>query len=170
VTEYPGFGVLLARLLEHRGTGLTHLAAASGIAEPELRSLIDGTAPGESQLRDLAPALGFHTADLFVIAHVPVPEDLTPLDPAAGREAARLLRTVMDLPPDRRRRIHRLVEEMPQQPRPAADPAHPPRETFHPDLGGAGAMLVTMLWANRNLGAGTAEAMDYLTRGRIDKK
>ena len=78
MANHPSFGVLLARLLKHRGTDITWLSAACGVAEPEIRPVIDGAAPDESLLRALAPALGFHTADLFVMADVPVPEDLAP--------------------------------------------------------------------------------------------
>jgi hypothetical protein len=40
--------------------------------------VIDGALPGDSLLRALAPALGFHAADLFVVADVPLPDDLLP--------------------------------------------------------------------------------------------
>nr|WP_168504003.1 hypothetical protein [Streptomyces sp. S1D4-11]QIY92928.1 hypothetical protein HEP87_49530 [Streptomyces sp. S1D4-11] len=39
-------------------------------------------------LGQLAPALGLRTADLFSIAGIPIPQELTPLDARAGRLAA----------------------------------------------------------------------------------
>lgn len=55
--------------------------------------MIDGALPSGSQLRALAPALGFHAADLFVIADVPLPEDLAPLDRAAGEVIRSLVKS-----------------------------------------------------------------------------
>jgi hypothetical protein len=167
VIEHPGFGVLLDRLLTRRGTDLARLAASSGIAEAGLHTLIDGTAPSDAQLRTLAPALGFHAADLFVIANVPVPEDLTPLDPTAGRIAAHLMDTMWALPPDQRRRVHRLVAELPQEPRPDVEPGAARARTFDQCRNGLAAMPVTMLWANRNLGPRIAHVVTRLTRGRM---
>lgn len=157
---------MLERLLTHRGTELAQLAAASGVAEPELRALIAGAAPGESQLRALAPALGFHAADLFVIADTPVPEDLTPLDPNAGGAVASLLEIMMSLPPERRRRVHRLMAEMPREPRPQDVPETPQR-LFGLTRRSVGAPLVTMLVVNRNLRSHTAYVAAFLTRERM---
>jgi hypothetical protein len=71
VTDHPGFGVLLARLLRHRGTDITWLSASCGVGEPEIRSVLDGAPPDESQLHALAPALGFHRAfDNYVLGLV----------------------------------------------------------------------------------------------------
>ncbi|MEV8562912.1 hypothetical protein AB0478_42140 [Streptomyces sp. NPDC051917] len=83
---HPGFGVLLTRLLNHRRMDVTWLASASGISERELRSMVSGVPPPASQLDDLAPALGFHADDLYVIADVPASEARIPWDPAAGSD------------------------------------------------------------------------------------
>jgi lambda repressor-like predicted transcriptional regulator len=144
VTDHPSFGVLLARLLKLRGTSVTSLSASCGVAESEIRSVIDGAPPNESQLHALATALGFHAADLFVIADVPLPEDLTPLDHAAGEVISYLIHVMMALPPDQRLCIHRLVGELPQQPRPRNEPVKW-QMTYNQREAGFGAVLVSML-------------------------
>lgn len=77
MTAYPGFSVLLARLLAQRGTDAASLSSSSAIAESEIRAVLDGGRASEALLHALAPALGLHVADLFVIANVPLPDDLT---------------------------------------------------------------------------------------------
>lgn len=53
------------------------LANAAGVPSRELATAAkEGTAPSPDLIRKLAPALGFHTADLFVIAGLPVPDDV----------------------------------------------------------------------------------------------
>ncbi|MFE3037354.1 hypothetical protein ACFXKY_37590 [Streptomyces canus] len=87
MTEHPGFGALLARLLDHRGLG----------------------DPDAELLRRLAPALGLHTVDLFLLARQAVPDDLAPLDATAApwvkstAERRDLLRLVRSLPQEKRR-------------------------------------------------------------------
>jgi hypothetical protein len=159
---------MLTRLLEHRRSSIAELSASSGVAESGLRPVVDGTPPNASQLYALAPVLGFHAADLFVIADVALPEDLTPLDRAAGDVISDLVNVMMALPPDRRLPIHRLIAELPQQPRSRNQPVKPLR-TYDQREGGFGAMLVSMLCDNRNLHCSTnlAKTIAMLTRGRM---
>lgn len=110
--------------------------------------MTDGAPPSPSQLDGLAAALGFHTADLFVIARLSVPEPLQPCEPATGRDLCRLIRVAMALPADQRTHIHESVEQSPQLPHVRL--ADPPRTYYRGD-GGFGEMLVTMLCVNRNL-------------------
>ena len=113
----------------------------------------------DAQLRALAPAPGLHTADLFVIANVAVPEDLTPLDRAAGSVAERIIHLVLALPSEQRGHIHRLVEQLPQEPRTQEGPLKKPlRRVYDLETAGFGAMLVTMLCSNRNLHSTMAAA------------
>ncbi|KAB8186975.1 hypothetical protein FH608_046680 [Nonomuraea phyllanthi] len=166
MADRPDFGVLLTRLLDYRQTDIAWLASVSGIPESELRSVSDGAPPSPSQLHDLAGALGFHAADLFVIADLPVPETLTPCEPAAGSTLSRLVRVTMALPEDQRTYLHETVERLPQLPR--VCPADPPR-TYYQGDGGFGEMLVTMLCINRNLHSPVAAAkiLALLTQGRV---
>jgi hypothetical protein len=142
------------------------LSSSSCVAESEIRAVIDGAVPGESLLRALAPALGFHAADLFVMADVPLPGDLAPLDPAAGDVISSLVHAMMALPPGQRLRIHQLVGELPQQPRVRDEPVKP-RWAFNQKEAGFGAMLVSMLLHNRNLQGPVAAAktVTIVTRG-----
>jgi hypothetical protein len=84
MAEGEDFGVLLGRLAERRQLDLDVLAQSADVGESELASLLRGGGPSSSLLRRLAPALGLHTPDLFVVAGVDVPDDLAPLDPTAG--------------------------------------------------------------------------------------
>ncbi|WP_245938882.1 hypothetical protein [Actinacidiphila glaucinigra] len=113
--------------------------------------------PTPPALRRLAPELGLHTADLFVIAGVDVPGDLAPVDPSAGRHNPRLVRAVLVLPPRQRTVLRRYAAALPQQERPAPAPGPPAHERY-PD--GPGALLMRLV-RNRNLGW-TATAMTFL--------
>ena len=64
----PGFGAMLARLLSHKGLSAGFLARRMGIPESDLQAVLDGAAPDGSLIWRLAPELGLHVADLFVIA------------------------------------------------------------------------------------------------------
>ncbi|MGP4104575.1 hypothetical protein [Nonomuraea sp. KM90] len=161
-----GFGALLARLLDSRQADMAWLASASGVPESELWSVTGGEPPSVAQLEGLAAGLGFRTADLLVIAGVPVPESLEPCEPATGRELEALIGIALALPSDQRARVRETVEQLPQLL--AARPADPPRTFFRRD-GSAGSMLVTMLCANRNLYSPVAAAktLARMTRGRM---
>ena len=71
--RYPSFGAVLTRLLAHRRTNTSDLSAVFGIPEADLASVVSGLSPRAWHLDALAPALGIHTADLYVIEDVPVP-------------------------------------------------------------------------------------------------
>lgn len=144
------------------------MSASSTVAESEICSVLDGGPADEPLLHALASALGFHAADLFVIADVSVPEDLAPLDREAGAEIDRLLHTMLALPVEQRLKIHRLIEQLPQVARPAVDHAKPPR-SFDLETAGFGAMLLSLLCSNRNLHspAAAATTVASLTHGHM---
>ncbi|MET9244817.1 hypothetical protein [Nonomuraea sp. NPDC003709] len=166
MADHPGFGVLLTRLLDYRRTDTAWLASVSGIPESELRSVTDGAPPSPSQLDDLAAALGFHTADLFVIAGLPVPEALMPCEPTAGSTRSSLAKVATALPEDQRAHLSETIEHLPQLP--YVRPADRPR-TYYQGDGGFGEMLVTMLCINRNLHSPIAavKTLALLTQGRV---
>src|SRR5688572_5289702 len=79
------FGNRLYRLLSYRRpSGHTsieqlraELARAADVAGPALAAVInDGAEPHPELVRRLAPVLGIHSADMFVLAGLPVPTDL----------------------------------------------------------------------------------------------
>ncbi|MFI7298952.1 hypothetical protein [Streptomyces sp. NPDC050121] len=166
MANHPGFGVILTRLMNYRRMDVAWLSSASGIPETELRSVVSGAPPPASQLDGLALALGFHAADLYVIADIPVPEALTPRDPAAGSAIAHIVQATLALPSDQRVHVHQLIEQMPldREERPSAPPfIHDQHEA------GFGAMIANLLCSNRNLQSPTAAAkiLALLTEGRV---
>jgi hypothetical protein len=138
----PGFGESLGRLAERRGLGVGDLCQVAGVAEDELRA--------EDALRRVASVLGLHAADLFAIAAVPVPDDLAPLDPDAGRQVRDLAGQAAALSPEKVGELRQLVASLPRERR-----TKPRRSlTAHRHYAthrGPGAILMRML-ENRNLG------------------
>jgi hypothetical protein len=63
---------------------------SAAVCESEITSVLDGDEPDPSLLRQLAPALGLHPSDVFVIAGQRVPDDLAPLDATAASGIGRL--------------------------------------------------------------------------------
>ncbi|QES54752.1 hypothetical protein DEJ51_11385 [Streptomyces venezuelae] len=148
MAEIPSPDVLLARLAEHRGLSIEDLSRLAAVPEAGLRAVLDGAAPDPSLLKRLAPVLQLHVEDLFVIASVPLPQEMTPLDPAAGGEAALLAKNAIGLPRQDRERLRRIAAALPQQDRTRPTPEPPAYMTYPPGPGG----LVMRLLANRNLG------------------
>ena len=161
---YPGFGLLLGRLLDYRELDVRDLAGLAGIPEQELRAVLGDARPGPSLLLRLARALGLHAADLFVIARMPIPEELAPLDSRAGLRAPSLAQDAANLPPESRRQLLEFARSLPQQDRTQPVPEPEPYERYPPGFGG---MLLRMS-GNRNLNlVATAETLARLTKGRV---
>lgn len=160
----PGFGVLLARLSARRELDAGGLSRLAGVSESEVRAVFNGVVPGPSLLRRLASALGLHAADLFVIAGVPTPDEMTPLDPEAKGWVRRLIHDALPLSLEQRRRLRQSARSLPQQS--PTQPVPPPRsyEQYEPS---PGAMITRMLH-NRNLNwPGAAVALASVTNGRV---
>lgn len=141
MTQPPGFGARLAWLLDHRGLDAEMLADRAGSTADEIRGVVAGETPGEGLLRRLAPALGFHALDLFVLAGPAVPEDLAPLDATAARCVRDAVLDALHLPAAGRQELLRLIRSLPQQERSAA---FAPKRLADP-ADGPGAWLVRML-------------------------
>ncbi|MEW2356772.1 helix-turn-helix transcriptional regulator [Spirillospora sp. NPDC029432] len=164
--EFPPFGVLLERLLDHRGSDTASLAQAAGVPESELGNVIAGLRPSPELLRALAPALDLHAADLFVLAAQRVPDDLTPLDGSfyCRRYLDHLMSDTNCLPADQRAELRRLAQEMPQEPRRRP---YVPWKWYDPHKAGLGALVGNLLFANRNLsGSEAAPILAFLSPGR----
>ncbi len=146
MSEYPGFGVLLARLLNRRELDVRSLPGAPS-EKGELRAVLGGAVPSPPLLHWLAAALGMHVPDLYLIAGMEVPQDLAPLDATAGPQTARLVWEAGQLPERHQGELLDFARSLPQQDR--AEPFPPPREyeRYPPGFGG---MLARML-ATRNL-------------------
>lgn len=98
MTEHVSSSVALAQLAHRRRLVPSALSEQAGVSEPEVSGVLDGARPTPSLLRAIAPAFGLHAADVFVIAGVPVPDDLAPLDPAAARSISWLMNVLSRLP------------------------------------------------------------------------
>lgn len=149
------FGTRLARLLQHKGTDVDAMSSYGGL---DLKPVIEGLEPSTLLLERLAPVLGLHVQDVFVLAGVALPEELAALDPAAGTPAIDIAFATMSLTVERIREFERLVKSLPQEER--RKPASPSKR-YGP---GTGSFLLGML-DNRNLARHhTAKAL-YLGSG-----
>lgn len=160
----PGFGVLLARLLNHRRSDAGSLARAAGVAESGLWNVLDGRPPSPSLLNALAPALGLRAADLYVMAGQAVPDKLAPVDTSAAQLVVDLVADGICLPAKLRAQLRHMARSLPQEPRRHLSVV--PKRFDHE--AGFGAMLGNMLYGNRNLDqGGAAEVIACLTNGRM---
>jgi transcriptional regulator with XRE-family HTH domain len=160
----PAIGVRLRRLAELRGLDVSSLARRAAVAETEITSLDTGGEPGPALLRQLAPALGLHRSDLFVIAGRPVPDDLAVHDPSAANVVSMLAWDLTYLPravPE----LRQLIDSLPRQPRPSAPQAAMPSYQQYPSNAGG---LVLRLVHNRNINwLGAAKYLFGLGRGPV---
>jgi transcriptional regulator with XRE-family HTH domain len=157
--ENPGFGAVLARLLDHRRLSAQTLADRAGSTADEVRAVLAGKSPDEVMLRLLAPALGFHAVDLFILAGWAVPEDLAPLDATAAKWVASMVTDAARLPETGRRELLQLIRSLPQEDRRSSFALKP----HMPLTGGPGAWVVRML-QYRNLNwMGIAKTLAFVT-------
>ncbi|MEU6341615.1 hypothetical protein ABZ883_11790 [Streptomyces sp. NPDC046977] len=160
MTGYPGFGVLLAQLLDHRDLEAGAFAHRAGVPELELTGVLAGAAPSPLLLRQLGPALGLRDVDVFVFAEAEVPDDLTPLDAAARRWVPYVVRHALGLPPEKRGESSALARSLPRH---GCVQSQPFPQVYDPPVGPPGAFLVRML-RYRNLDwIGMARIFLYLT-------
>jgi hypothetical protein len=160
---------MLARLLDHRELGVPALAERAGLSEGETRAVLDGGSPGEELLRRLAPALGLHTVDLFVLAGRAVdlfvlagravPDSMAPLDAGAAMFVKWTVTDAVRVPAAGRRELLRRISELPQEER---------RSRFNPKPllpldGGPGAQVVRMLQYRNLAWSGMAAALALTT-------
>ncbi|MEV7523511.1 hypothetical protein [Streptomyces sp. NPDC091371] len=119
MTKHNGFGVMLARLLDHRESSVQEPADRAGLTAHELRAVLAGEAPCEELLQRIAPAVGHHAVDLFILAGLAVPDDLAPLDAAAQQWAQDIVMDAVHLPPAARGELLRHIRALPQEERPS---------------------------------------------------
>lgn len=150
---------MLKWLLDRRELSAQELADRAGLAADEVRAVLAGESPGEVLLRRLAPVLGFHAVDLFILAGWAVPDDLAPLDAAAAKWATSTVTDVVRLPEVGRCELLRLIRALPQQERRSSFAPRP----LMPLDGGPGAWVIRML-QYRNLNwMGMAKALAFVT-------
>ncbi|MCX4704190.1 hypothetical protein [Streptomyces sp. NBC_01373] len=159
MTEHPGFGTMLAWLLDHRELGAQELADRAGLNADEVRAVLAGDSPGEELLRRLGPALGFHAVDLFILARLAVPDDMAPLDATAAMWVRNTVTDAVRLPAAGRRELLQLVRSLPQEERCSSFAPKP----LMPLAGGPGAWVIRML-QYRNLNwTGMAVTLAFVT-------
>jgi hypothetical protein len=113
--------------------------------------IIDGAVPSSDLVRKLAPALGIHAADLFVIAELPVPDDLASAWPTAPWDVGPVLRHAIWMNADQRSQLETLVRSLPERPCSGSAPDDDYLDT-------PGALLLRLL-RNRNIRPGNAEIL-----------
>jgi hypothetical protein len=126
VNDRSAFGARLWRLLARRrptfatsmDTMIATVAEEAGVALPELQTVIEGAEPSPETVRRLAPALGIHTADLFAIAGLPVPDDVAAAwtELGEGADVGVLLGSALRMSPGKLSQLHESVRSMPAQP------------------------------------------------------
>ncbi|WP_328622043.1 hypothetical protein [Streptomyces sp. NBC_00354] len=159
MTEHPGFGTMLAWLLDHRELGAQELADHAELNTDEVRAVLAGDSRGEELLRRLAPALGFHAVDLFILAGLAVPDDMAPLDAAAAMWVKNAATAAVRLPAAGRRALLQVIRSMPQEERRSSFDPKP----IVPLAGGPGARVIRML-QYRNLNwSGMAQTLASVT-------
>jgi len=141
MTKHPGFGALLTRLLEHRDLRVRELVDRSGLTADEIHAVLAGRIPDDALLRQLAPALGFHAVDLFILAGLAVPEGMAPLDATAAVSVKCIVADAVRLPAAGRRELLQLVRSLPLEERRTGFFPRP----LMPLAAGPGAWLVRML-------------------------
>jgi hypothetical protein len=160
MAEYPTFKILLRRLAERRGFDEIRLSRLAGISEVELGHPLNGEESTGAFLRQLAPALNLHAEDLFVIANMELPDELTPLDSRAGQEIPQLVGLATRLSQEHVGLLRNYVRSLPQHDRTHPIPTRQAHERY---LLGFGAILMGLL-ANRNLNwSGSAKVLSRLT-------
>jgi hypothetical protein len=153
--DNPSFGAFLTRLSDQ---GRLDVDAVPRHAE--LGKALRGEAPSPALLRQLAPMTGFHAADLFVIAGLTVPKDLTPVDPTAGSLVVNLVSHTRSLTPEDTDTLFELAGSLPQWPHLKPNPLAAVADRY---ATGPGAVLMRMA-RNRNLDwSATARTFRALT-------
>ncbi|MET0424536.1 MAG: hypothetical protein ABW046_11705 [Actinoplanes sp.] len=95
MTDLLPFGERLRRLLDYRATPATALAGAAGVPVAELDAVLAGGRPDDLLLHRLAPALGLHASDLFLLATRTVPDDLAPAELTGPWKVNRILQRLL---------------------------------------------------------------------------
>jgi hypothetical protein len=145
--ENISFAVLLSRLIDARQLDVQALSHLAQVPELEVLGALECISPSPLLLRQLAVALNLHTADLVVMAGLPLSQDLLPLDARAQVWIPRLVAHAMHLPEEGRFRLRQLAQSIPRE---VVDPPGLALRSYEQYPPSGGALFVRML-ANRNL-------------------
>ncbi|MDH6137982.1 hypothetical protein P3T37_007425 [Kitasatospora sp. MAA4] len=158
------FGELLARLMDRRALDATALSAVAGADPAELQAVLDGREPTGRLLRDLGPILGLHTADLFILAGQPVPDDLTPVTRNPNWSIRSVVYNTMGMPAENRALLLDAIRAQPLVLREGRGGVDRPYHRYEP---GFGAVLLTLTHHRNLTWLCTAQALHAVTGGRI---
>ncbi|MEU8220682.1 XRE family transcriptional regulator [Micromonospora taraxaci] len=142
-----------------RGQTVDSLLRAAEVDQSGIEAAFGGEVSGPSALRRLAPVLGVHTADLFILAGLDVPSDLAPCAAPAGSILDHLVKTALRLPSEQREHLLGAARSM-RPPEPAVPIVREP----DPFPYGPGAVIVRLL-RNRNLNSLNSAKMLYRLAG-----
>lgn len=145
------FGIRLWRLLSHRrptfGTSIEYMVAAlaelADVSRSDLGAVIDGAEPTLELVARLGPALGFHPADMFVIAGLSVPRDLASAWPTSPLNVGSIIRDALRMGARQLSRLNEVILSLSREPRTEPAPADD-----YPE--GPGSLLVRLA-RNRNI-------------------
>ncbi|MFF2548946.1 hypothetical protein ACFVUY_41190 [Kitasatospora sp. NPDC058063] len=158
------FGALLAHLMDRRVLDSAALSAAAGADPTELRAVLDGRVPTGQLLRGLAPVLGLHAADLFVLARQPVPDDLTPVTRNPHWSVSPVVHNTMVMPAENRRPLLDAIGAQPLVRREGRGGIDRPHHRYEP---GFGAVLLELAHSRNLRWTCTAKALYAVTDGRV---
>lgn len=114
------------------------------MSSAELAAVVkDGAVPSPDLVGKLAPVLGIHTADLFVVAGLPVPDDLASAWPTPPWNVGSIVRYAIRMDTGQRSDLEALIRSLPVRPSTGSAPADD-----YPDAPGA---LLLRLLRNRNI-------------------
>jgi hypothetical protein len=136
---------------------VANLAREAGVPVSELHAVIKGAEPSPQTVGQLGLALGFHTADMFVIAGLAVPQDLASAWPTSPWDVGSVVKLAMRMSPALRNRLDELVRSLPVQSRTEPVPADD-----YPE--GPGALMLRLL-RNRNIGPYNAHILAMVGGG-----
>jgi hypothetical protein len=159
MTDENGYGgPALVRLLALRWP---QVASSADALRPDVEAVLAGGVAEPSLLRRLAPVLGWHAADLFVVAGIDLPEDLVPATGTGPWDVGNLLNDAARLSPASLDRLHELVRSLPARP-----PAWPPVPPMRSNPLGPGETLLRLL-RNRNIRPYSAKTLYLLGDGPV---
>jgi hypothetical protein len=165
VVQRSPFGIRLWRLLSHRrpaiGTSIEYMVAAlaeqADVPRSELGAVVDGAEPAPEVVTRLGPALGFHRADMFVIAGLSVPRDLASAWPTSPLNVGSIIRHALRMGPRQLGQLNEVILSLPGEPR--TDPA--PADDY-PE--GPGSLLLRLA-RNRNIRPYSAQLLHLIGGG-----
>jgi transcriptional regulator with XRE-family HTH domain len=159
MAEASKLGLLVSRLLDHRGLGIKDLAHLAEIDESMAREIAMGELPSASVLQRIAFILGVRNADLAILAELDASPGIVSSESAVHPMIGDILKGAVRMSRERLEALREMVGSRPHTNGSGAGP-HDMDNSRYP--AGAGSFVVGML-RNRNLNRLNAvKALYYL--------